>query len=61
MEWLSGALVQGVEPSSGDGEVQLLNVIIDPFVDHIIQVSQDTRNKIDEQMFNFSLVNYRPC
>lgn len=38
LEWVSGELVKGVNASSGDGEVRLLNAIVDPFVDLIIQV-----------------------
>ncbi|KZS21381.1 Sodium-dependent phosphate transporter [Daphnia magna] len=38
LEWLSGEIVKGVNSSSGAGEVTLLNAIIDPFVDKIIQL-----------------------
>lgn len=42
LEWLSGAIVNGVNTSSGEGEVEILTVITDPFVDLIIQVSRLT-------------------
>jgi sodium-dependent phosphate cotransporter len=38
LEWLTGEIVKGVNSTSGSGEVTLLNAIIDPFVDKIIQV-----------------------
>lgn len=39
MEWLSGAIVKNVNSSSGEGEIKILKVITDPFVDLIIQVT----------------------
>jgi sodium-dependent phosphate cotransporter len=39
LEWLSGEIVKGVNSSSGEGEVKILKVVTDPFVDLIIQVS----------------------
>lgn len=42
LEWLSGEIVKGVNSSSGAGEVTLLNAIIDPFVDKIIQVRKSS-------------------
>lgn len=38
LEWLSSAIVNGVNSSSGEGEVKILTVVTDPFVDLIIQV-----------------------
>jgi hypothetical protein len=38
LEWLSGEIVKGVNSSSGEGEVKILKVVTDPFVDLIIQV-----------------------
>jgi hypothetical protein len=38
LEWVSGAIVSGVSSSSGSGEIKLLKVITDPFVQLIIQV-----------------------
>ena len=40
LEWLSGAITAGVNSTQGTGEVRLLQVITDPFVDLIIQVKQ---------------------
>ncbi|XP_057371629.1 sodium-dependent phosphate transport protein 2B-like [Daphnia carinata] len=38
LEWLSGVIVNGVNTSSGEGEIKILTVVTDPFVDLIIQL-----------------------
>ncbi len=38
LEWLSGAIVSNVNSSTGEGEIKILKVVTDPFVNLIIQV-----------------------
>ena len=46
LEWLSGEIVKGVNSSSGEGEVKILKVVTDPFVDLIIQVLNVSNNRM---------------